>query len=219
MYPGEKSMYTLVTTLGFDISHTLLVLTKSSVKPVKIVALVGNIRGEVDQRAETAYTMLKQFANMISVNVERVDIDVTDIPLAIEKIIKILEENAPVTLDLSGGLRLLVLETYIAYTLTDPIIASSTTIYIALEGRNEITNIDVNTIKKRIVLSKRLDETTNKILEYIKEKGTVTPKEIIDEINKSGYKITKQKLSKILKKLLKMGYIDKIERGKYRYKP
>ncbi|MEM0233578.1 MAG: hypothetical protein QXL22_06125, partial [Candidatus Nezhaarchaeales archaeon] len=77
----------------------------------------------------------------------------------------------------------------------------------------------VNTIKKRIVLSKRLDETTNKILEYIKEKGTVTPKEIIDEINKSGYKITKQKLSKILKKLLKMGYIDKIERGKYRYKP
>ncbi|MEM1722082.1 MAG: hypothetical protein QXX89_07830, partial [Ignisphaera sp.] len=79
-------MYTLVTTLGFDISHTLLVLTKSSVKPVKIVALVGNIRGEVDQRAETAYTMLKQFANMINVNVERVDIDVTDIPLAIEKI-------------------------------------------------------------------------------------------------------------------------------------
>lgn len=209
----------LVTTLGFDISHTLLIIAKSSIKPTKIVALIGSIGGEVDQRAETAYTMLKQFANMIGIDIERTTINVTDIALAVEKIIKILEENAPAILDLGGGLRLLVLETYIAYTLMDPLKASSITIYTVLEGRNEVINIDVIHIKRRVISSKAVDEVTKKILEYIEQTGTATFKEILNRMSELGYNISKQQLSKILTKLIKMGYIEKIERGKYKQKP
>jgi len=216
---GVNPMSSLITTLGFDVSHTLLAITRSSIKPAKIIALVGSIRGEVDQRAETAYAMLKQFANMIGVDVERVDIDVTDIPLAVEKILRILEENAPATLDLGGGLRLLVIETYIAYTLMNPLKAHSISIYMALEGRNEIISIDVDAIKRRIASSRMIDEIAKKVLECIRGRGMATPKEIAEEMSRSGYRITKQKLSKILTRLLRMGYIEKVERGRYRYRP
>lgn len=208
----------LITTLGFDISHTLLVITKTKIKPSKIITLVGRIGDEIDQRVESAYTMLKQFTNMININIERIDINVIDIYTAIEKIYKTLEENIPAILDISGGLRLLVLETYIAYTLLNPTKASNISIQIALEGRNEIINIDINDIKRKIITTKFFNNTTIKILNYIKQKEIIEPKQIIEELNKQGYKITKQKLSKILTKLIKAGYIEKIERGKYKYK-
>ncbi|MEM0062098.1 MAG: helix-turn-helix domain-containing protein [Ignisphaera sp.] len=208
----------LVTTLGFDISHTLLILTKSGVKPNKIVVLAGSIRGEADQRAETAYAMLKQFANMVGIDIEKIDVDVVDVALAVEKIKKVLEENAPAILDLGGGLRLLVLETFIAYTLMDPLKADTITIYVTLEGRNEFINIDIEKIRKKVLLSQSLDETTKTVLEHLKQAETVTFKELLDKLNKQGYNISKQKLSKILAKLVKMGYIEKSERGKYKRK-
>jgi len=209
----------VITTLGFDISHTLLVITKSGIKPTKIVALVGTIKGEVDPRAETAYTMLKQFANMIGAEVEKIHVDVTDIQEAVNKIFKVLDENTPAILDIGGGLRLLVIETFMAYELLNPSKRNSITVYIALEGRNELINIDVNSIKRRFDETRRLDNLQKKILKIIEEKGVATPKEILHELSNSGTKISKQQLAKILTKLLNMGLIEKIDRGKYKYKP
>ncbi|MCC6016449.1 MAG: CRISPR-associated CARF protein Csa3 [Desulfurococcaceae archaeon] len=208
----------LITTLGFDISHTLLVLTKAGVKPSRIVAIVGMVRNEIDSRAETAYTMLKQFANMIGVSIERVDVEVTDVEKAIEKILSVLDENAPAVLDIGGGLRLLVLETFIAYQLLNPQKRSSITLYIALEGRNEVLNIDFERIRRRLLVSKRLSETHREVLKIIEEKGEATPKEILEELNKRGITMTKQKLSKILSKLTSLGLVEREERGKYRHK-
>jgi CRISPR locus-related DNA-binding protein len=208
----------LITTLGFDISHTLLVLTKTGLKPSKIIAIVGMIRNEIDQRAEAAFTMLKQFANMIGINIERIDIEVTEIENAIERILNILDENTPAILDISGGLRLLVLETYIAYQLLNPQKRNNISLYIALEGRNEVLNIDFEKIRKKLVTTRRLNETYKEILKIIEEKGFATPKEILEELNKKGTPITKQKLSKILTKLVTLGLIEKEGRGRYRYK-
>ncbi|MEM3974883.1 MAG: helix-turn-helix domain-containing protein, partial [Ignisphaera sp.] len=162
--------------------------------------------------------MLKQFANMVGIDIEKIDIDVVDVALAVEKIKKVLEENAPAILDLGGGLRLLVLETFIAYTLMDPLKADTITIYVTLEGRNEFINIDIEKIRKKVLLSQSLDETTKTVLEHLKQAETVTFKELLDKLNKQGYNISKQKLSKILAKLVKMGYIEKSERGKYKRK-
>lgn len=208
----------IITTLGFDISHTLLVITRSSVRPSKIIALVGSIKGEIDQRAESAFTMLKQFASMINVGIERVDIEVTEVDKAIEKILSVLENNLPAILDIGGGLRLLVIETYTAYMLLSPSKIDNITLYIALEGRNQLINIDIKTIKKKLTTSKMLSDMQKTILKIIEEKEVITPKEILDKLTKSGIKITKQQLSKTLTKLINIGLIEKIERGKYKYK-
>jgi len=209
----------IITTLGFDISHTLLVITRSGIRPSKIIALVGSIKGEVDQRAESAFTMLKQFAGMINVDIERVDVEVTEVDKAVEKILRILENNLPAILDLGGGLRLLVIETYTAYMLLSPSKIDNITLYTALEGRNELINIDIKLIKKRLASSKMLSDMQKTILKIIEEKGVITPKEILDKLNKNGIKITKQQLSKTLTKLINIGLVEKIERGKYKYKP
>ena len=208
----------IITTLGFDISHTLLVITRSSVRPSKIIALVGSIKGEIDQRAESAFTMLKQFASMINVDIERVDIEVTEVDKAIEKILSVLENNLPAILDIGGGLRLLVIETYTAYMLLSPSKIDNITLYIALEGRNQLINIDIKTIKKKLTTSKMLSDMQKTILKIIEEKEVITPKEILDKLTKNGIKITKQQLSKTLTKLINIGLIEKIERGKYKYK-
>lgn len=209
----------IVTTLGFDISHTLLVITKSGVKPSKIVALIGRIRGETDQRAETAFTMLKQFANIMGVDVERVDIDVVEVDKAIEKIIDVLDKNTPAILDIGGGLRLLVIEAYTAYLMLSPSKINSITIYTAIEGRNELINIDIKNIRKKLSSAKQLSDTHKAVLKIIEEKGVTTPKEILEILNKNTTnKISKQHLSKILNKLIKLGLIEKIDRGKYKLK-
>lgn len=208
----------IITTLGFDISHTLLVITRSGIRPSKIIALVGSIKGEVDQRAESAFTMLKQFAGMINVDIERVDVEVTEVDKAVEKILRILENNLPAILDLGGGLRLLVIETYTAYMLLSPSKIDNITLYTALEGRNELININIKTIKKRLASSKMLSDMQKTILKIIEEKGVITPKEILDKLNKNGIKITKQQLSKTLIKLINIGLVEKIDRGRYKYR-
>ena len=209
----------VITALGFDISHTLLVITKSGVKPSKIVVLFGIIRGESDQRAETAFTMLKQFATMMGIAIERVDIEVTRVSEAVEKIIRILEENTPALLDLGGGLRLLVIEALLAYTMLSPSKASNIALYTALEGRNELVNIDIASIKKKLAASRVLSDIHKAVLKIVEEKGVATPREALDNIRERGVTITKQRLAKILTKLANLGLIEKIERGKYRYKP
>ncbi len=208
----------LISLLGFDISHILLILSKSSIKLNKIIVLVGNIRGEIDSRVETAYMMLKQFANMVNIDVERIDIDVIDTVAAIKKITEILENNVPAILDLGGGLRLLVIETFLAYTLLTRSKSQYITVYTVLEGRNEIIEVDLNKIKKGVEQAKMLNEREKRVLEYIvkKEGAIVTPKEILDELKAIGYNISKQQLSKILSKLVRIGLIEKIDIGKYR---
>jgi CRISPR locus-related DNA-binding protein len=210
----------VITTLGFDISHTMLVITKSGVKPSKIIVLVGTIKGEVDQRVETAYTMLKQFATMINVKIERIEIDVTEFDKAVEEILKILEENIPAILDIGGGLRLLVIEAYTAYTMLSPTKMNNITLYTVLEGRNELIHIDLKTLKKRIAVNRILNDTYKAVLKIIEEKGIATPKEILEQLNRDNpNKITKQYLSKLLARLVNLGLVEKIERGKYKYKP
>jgi CRISPR locus-related DNA-binding protein len=210
----------VITTLGFDISHIMLVITKSGVKPSKIIVLVGTIKDEVDQRVETAYTMLKQFATMINVKIERIEIDVTEFDKSVEEILKILEENIPAILDIGGGLRLLVIETYTAYTMLSPTKMNNITLYTVLEGRNELIHIDLKTLKKRIATNRILNDTYKAVLKIIEEKGIATPKEILEQLNRDNpNKITKQYLSKLLARLVDLGLVEKIERGKYKYKP
>jgi len=208
----------IITVLGFDVSHTLLVMTKSAIKPSKIVVLFGVIRGESDQRAETALAMLKQFASMMGVSIERVDVEVVEVDKAVEKILRVLEENLPAILDLGGGLRLLVIEALIAYTMLSPSKMDSITLYTALEGRNELVNIDVKNIKKRLAASKVLSDIHKAVLGIIEERGVVTPREILSKLQEKGVTITKQHLAKVLAKLVNLGLVEKVERGRYKYK-
>jgi len=126
----------------------------------------------------------------------------------------------PAVLDLGGGLRLLVIEALIAYTMLSPSKASNIALYTALEGRNELINIDIASIKKKkLAASRVLSDLHKAVLKIVEEKGVATPSEVLDKLRERGITITKQHLAKILTKLANLGLIEKIERGKYRYKP
>jgi len=122
-------------------------------------------------------------------------------------------------LDLGGGLRLLVIEALIAYTMLNFSRASNIALYTVLEGRNELVNIDIASIKKKLAASRVLSGLHKAVLKIVEEKGVATPREVLDNIRERGVTITKQRLAKILTKLANLGLIEKIERGKYRYKP
>jgi len=74
-------------------------------------------------------------------------------------------------------------------------------------------------IKKKLAVSRVLSDLHKAVLKIVEEKGVATPSEVLDELRERGITITKQHLAKILTKLANLGLIEKIERGKYRYKP
>lgn len=109
-------------TLGFDEKFAVRALIRHGVKrDDKIVAIVPRYR--VDERTENALRALDEFAKryLSSEQIERLEVDVADFDLAITSLVKAFRSwtARPVVLSLSGGMRILIIETLLAAIVSD----------------------------------------------------------------------------------------------------
>ena len=63
-------------------------------------------------------------------------------------------------------------------------------LYTALEGRNELVNIDIASIKKKLAASRVLSDLHKAVLKIVEEKGVATPSEVLDKLRERGITIT-----------------------------
>jgi len=108
-------MATALIVLGFDITHAVLTLT--NFKPSKVVVALALVDRRADPRALTAYSSLSQVANAMGVEIGRLEVDVTNIRNAVDTLRRAVVELAtfpPVIVDVGGGMRILVLEVFLA---------------------------------------------------------------------------------------------------------
>ena len=111
-------MVSALILLGFDITHA--VLTLSNYKPSRVVAVVAMVDGRIDPRTSIAYSSFSQVVVAMGVDISRIEIEVSDIYGAVAKlkgVMKELSTDLPLIIDLEGGMRVLLIETLLAYFL------------------------------------------------------------------------------------------------------
>lgn len=211
-------MTVVVTTLGFDVTHA--VFTIVNYKPVEFVALLSLVNGELDPRSSVAFSNLEQIAKAIGAKVvEKVEVEILDPVRAVNKIRSVLESKTreyPLVLDLGGGLRLLVVETLIAYFSLPSELRRNSRLLLYIEATDkpvEITSADL----RRMMFKKpaALSETEKVILSVMEEHHEYTLDQIYRAIKQKGVSCSRQNVHKVLKKLMKEGYIIKPARNKY----
>ncbi|MEM1639444.1 MAG: hypothetical protein QXM43_02445 [Desulfurococcaceae archaeon] len=217
LYGYVVYMSVVVATLGFDVTHA--VFTIANFKPVEFVALMGLVNGSLDPRSSIAFSYLEQVARASGAIVEKVEVEVLNPHLAVNKIRSVLESKArkfPLVLDLGGGLRLLIVETLIAYFSISSELRRNSRLLLYIEATNkavEMTSTDLRKmmLKKPTVLS----EIEEAVLSAMEEQREYTLDQIYRAIKQRGFSRSKQSIYKTLKKLEKEGFIIKPDRGKY----
>ncbi|MEM1720295.1 MAG: hypothetical protein QW496_05565 [Desulfurococcaceae archaeon] len=211
-------MTVVVTTLGFDVTHAVFTIVKY--KPVEFVALMALVKGSLDPRSSIAFSYLEQIAKATGAKiVEKVEIEVSNPILAVNQIRGVLKSKAerfPLVLDLGGGLRLLVVETMIAYFSLPGELKKNSRLLLYIEATNEaveITPADLRKmmLKKPVVLS----DIEEAVLSVMEEQREYTLGQIYRAIKQKGLFRSKQSIYKILQKLEKDGFITKLSRGRY----
>lgn len=210
-------MTVAVVTLGFDVTHAVFTITRY--KPLRVIVLLARVRGRIDPRTSVAYSSLEQLVGAMGAVIERVEVEVSNPVIAVEQIRRVLEKVArtsPLVLDLGGGLRLLVLEAFIAYYSLPSELKENSRVVIYLEATNESVEIASYELKKMMLkkpatVSSR-EELVLSAMEPLRE---YTLDQIYREVSARGFKTTKQNLVKVLKKLESNGLLVKTGRGKY----
>ena len=212
---GDKVASALIL-LGFDITHA--VITLSSYKPSKAVAVVATVDGRMDPRASIAYSSFSQAAIAMGVDVSKIEIEVSDIHSAVAKLrntLKELSANPPLFVDLGGGMRVLVIETLLAYLSLPNDVRKRIRLIIYFEGTNRSMELSSEnlieiTMPKRVVLK----PIEKEILEIL-ESGTYSLNELHTKLQQRGYRFTKQYIHKILQNLIKQDLVERVSRGCY----
>ncbi|MDW8074051.1 MAG: CRISPR-associated CARF protein Csa3 [Nitrososphaerota archaeon] len=109
-------------TLGFDERFAVRALIRHGVqRDDKIVAIIPRYR--VDERTENALRALNEFAKryLLSEQIERLEVDVADFGPAVVSLVKAFRSwtARPIVLSLSGGMRILIIETLLAAIVSD----------------------------------------------------------------------------------------------------
>ena len=209
-------MVSALILLGFDITHA--VLTLSNYKPSRAVAVVAMVDGRIDPRASIAYSSFSQVAVAMGVDISRIEIEVSDIYGAVAKlrgVMKELSTDLPLIIDLGGGMRVLLIETLLAYFSLPNSIRKSIKLVVYFEGTNrsvELSAEDISEIMapKRVVLK----PVEKEILEIL-ESGTYSLSELYTKLRQRGYTFTKQYLHKILQNLIEQDLVERVSRGYY----
>ncbi|MEM4889848.1 MAG: CRISPR-associated CARF protein Csa3 [Thermosphaera sp.] len=202
----------LIATLGFDERHVIKSLIEIGMSDVhKLVLLVPN--WNLDERTERAIKIIREIAKYAGLSSDETivikKINVLDFWSGIRDVLKTLidlylEDVDEFIVSLSGGLRILVIETLLATLLIDKKIADRITIRISIENSKQSVSIKVNTIPICI----EIDETDRKVLEAIR-KGYNNLNQVALETN-----LPKSTVWKILQRLSSRNVVRKNGKSK-----
>lgn len=209
-------MTTCIVLLGFDVTHAVFTLT--NYKPSRVVVILASVKGRQDPRASIAYNSLEQLANAIGARIEKVDVEVTNPVEAVARIRSTMEKAArisPLVIDLGGGLRLLVVETLIAYLSMPGDLRENSKIVIYVEGSNEAVTITPSQLRSVFLRKQVLSDIERSVLMVMNEFEQYSLDQIHKLVTASNLDVSKQYVYKILKKLIKEGYVEQVARGRY----
>lgn len=210
-------MTTAIVILGFDVTHAIFTLT--NFRPSKVIVLLALVNGRLDPRSSAAYSALEQIASASDIQIERLEVEVTEPFTAITRLKTLIESimaRSPLIIDLGGGLRILVVETLLAYLSTPSDKWENTRLILYIEGTNtykELTPADIMQIlrgRRRVLshIEKVILNSMNELEEYSLDR-------IYREAVLKGLDVSRQYIHKVLRKLVKEGYIFKVARGRY----
>ncbi|MHC1637480.1 MAG: CRISPR-associated CARF protein Csa3 [Candidatus Nezhaarchaeales archaeon] len=175
----------LIMTLGFEPGPLIRAVASHNLKPgSSIIILTPVFDGKREERGERAYLELERICSMMlgeaNITVKRVDIELTDLTLAINQVKELLSNYVLkyVAISLSGGMRALCLATYIAYLLVKW--EKTPLIEIQLEGRAE--SLEVPPL--HTILTLDISEERKNILKVLLEKGPLTIADIAPLVQK-----------------------------------
>jgi len=204
--------------LGFDVTHAVKTLV--DFKPRRACIVIGSINGVIDPRSLNAFVPLAQIATAMNISIERLDVEVLRFREAVERIEEKLLELAttpPIYVDLGGGLRLLVLETFLAVQRVWRKSRVSTHTIIYVEGSDRRIEISADELENILFggVEVELPDIYQKVLSVLSVGHEMRLAEIHRRLAEQGVKISKQYLSAILRKLEEMGFVKHVARGRY----
>jgi len=210
-------MVTAMIVLGFDITHA--VLTLSNYKPSKVVVALALVDRRSDPRALTAYSSLSQIANAMGVEISRLEVDVTNIHNAVSTLRRAVEELAtlpPVIVDIGGGMRILVLEVFLAY-LSLPRDARKHIRFVSyLEGTNRSIELEFEELEVMFTgVKPSLSSIEIAVLSVMEPGHEYSLGEIYRRVQSRGFNVSKQYVYKVLKRLMAKGFVMNMGRGRY----
>ncbi len=209
----------MVSLLGFDVTHVMLSLTKHVVKPVKLIVVIGKFGNYTDPRVYSAFNTLEQICSYMRIELVKIEVNMIDLSKAVKILRNILLENLPLTLDIGGGPRLLVFETLLAYFSLPVSKRRLIDIYVYLEGSNDIMIFKHDDVLKALHIprSEEIKLTFNEkiILDLLREHGSLRLKDIKEYLEGKNIYMSKQNIVRILNKLIRKRLVERIERGLY----
>lgn len=216
------SVVSAIVVLGFDITHAINTLVKF--RPREVSVVTGVIDGRVDQRSLVAYNSFEQTAIALGARCRRVDVEVIDFGRAVEAVRSVMVRYASsepnVVLDLGGGLRLLVVEVLTAFLSLPQSLRKYFKVLIYIEGQNRFIELGSEDFVQELTKGKeavwsKLNYLERVILEKIEYNTPYSLNQIYEMLKQAGEDITKQNLVRILNKLIKKNYIERIRKGVY----
>lgn len=210
-------MVTAMMLLGFDVTHAVLTLTQY--RPAKVIALLAAVNGSIDPRTSIAYSSLEQVAKAMRIDIAKVEVEVTRIAEAVQKVRNTIVELAkipPVIIDVGGGMRILLLETILAYLSLHDSVRNYIKVVMYLEGTDksfELTSNDIKNLISRPAVT--LSAIERLILKTMVSGQEYKLSEIHVALQKQGINVTKQYVLKVVKKLVTKGIISQRARGYY----
>lgn len=209
-------MVMVVILLGFDITHAVLTLTRYH--PMRAVALLATVNGSLDPRVSLAYTSLEQVAKAMRVEIARVEVEVTEIEGAVQRIRDVISELAmtsPVIVDVGGGMRILVLETLLAYMSLPDSLKESVRVVVYLEGTNKALELTTSDVRNLMGGPSPLSAVERAVLKVMALGREYRLGEVHAALREQGVSVTKQYVLKALRRLAAKGLVSRKARGRY----
>lgn len=211
-----------IVVLGFDITHAVTTLV--NFRPREVSVITALVDGRLDNRSLVAYNSFEQTAVALGVMCRRVDVEVLRFSEAVEDVRNVMIRHAGsepnVILDLGGGLRMLVVEALTALLSLPQSLRKYFKVLLYVEGQNRYVELSSDDFvyelaRGREVVWSKLSYLEKAILERMEYNTTYTLSQIHEMIRQLGENVTKQNLVRILNKLIKKDYVERVRKGVY----
>lgn len=213
---------TAVVVLGFDITHAVTTLV--NYKPREVGVITALVDGKLDHRSLVAYNSFEQTALALGIKCRRVEVEVLRFSDAVEAVRNVLigyaTSEPSVVLDLGGGLRALVVEVLMAFLSLPQSLRRYYKVLLYVEGQNRYVELSSNDFVHELTRGKevfwsRLSYLERVIMDKMEYNTPYTLNQLHETIKEAGEGVTKQNLVRILNKLIKKDYIERVKRGVY----
>ncbi|RLF11945.1 MAG: hypothetical protein DRJ69_01375 [Thermoprotei archaeon] len=195
----------LISTLGFEEAFPIRFLMRNSPSRGDVILIV--MPYSKDERSARAYFELSKFTSnyLQEVKLEKIEVPVANVHQSIVMIIsKIKALNASeAVVNLSGGMRLLIIETLIAVKM---VLGNRAKLELELEDRRETVSMTPSILDLKMPTQYQVD-----ILKAMKELGVKASITSIAEVLKAP----RSSIYKELKRMEKEGLVTRDETGKF----